>query len=72
MGKLRQLEKKHGIVPLERIDHSKISYKPYTKNFYAEHPNLEATTTEEINQMRKEKLIFVKGELVAKPIQRFD
>ena len=46
MGKLRQLEKKHGVVPLERIDHSKIVYKPYTKNFYVEHPEVEAMSVE--------------------------
>ena len=72
MGKLRQLERKHGIVPLERIDHSKLVYKPYTKNFYAEHPDVEAMTVEQVNQVRREKQIFVKGELVAKPILGFD
>lgn len=72
MDKLRQLEKKHGIQPLERIDHSKIQYKPYTKNFYAEHPSIEQMQSEEVNFVRKDKQIFIKGELVAKPIVRFD
>ena len=49
MGKLRQLERKHGIVPLERIDHSKLVYKPFTKNFYAEHPEVEAMSVEQVN-----------------------
>ena len=44
MAKLRQLERKHGIVPLERIDHSKLVYRPFSRNFYAEHPEIEALT----------------------------
>ena len=72
MAKLRQLEKKSGIVPLERVDHSTIKHRPYTKNFYAEHPLVEALTADQVNQIRKDKQIFVKGELVAKPVTKFD
>ena len=46
LAKLRQLEKKSGIVPLERVDHSTIKHRPFTKNFYAEHPLVEALTSD--------------------------
>ena len=72
LAKIRQMEKKTGIVPLERIDHSTITYKPYTKNFYVESPRVEAMTSDYVNQMRRDQKIFVKGELVAKPIQAFE
>ena len=48
------MEKKTGIVPLERIDHSTITYKPYTKNFYVESPRVEAMTSDYVNQMRRD------------------
>lgn len=52
--KLRMMEKKSGIVPLERIDHSQITYKPFTKNFYAESPRIESMTSDEVNSLRRE------------------
>ena len=72
LAKLRQLEKKSGIVPLERVDHSAIRHRPFTKNFYAEHPFVEGLTSDHVNQIRKEKQIFVKGELVSKPVIKFE
>ena len=71
LAKLRQFEKKHGIAALERIDHSQIRYKPFVKNFYDAHPEVEAMTPEQVNNLRKELKIYVKGELVANPIQKF-
>ena len=71
LSKLRMLEKKTGIVPLERIDHSQISYKKFTKNFYAEAPGIEALSVADVDRIRREKQIFVKGELVAKPLTSF-
>ena len=41
LQKLRFLEKKTGIQPLERIDHAQIQYKPFIKNFYIDHPHVE-------------------------------
>lgn len=72
MAKLRHLEKKHGVAPLERIDHDKIVYRPFTKNFYAESSGVEPMTNEQVDELRRAKRIFVKGELVAKPLARFD
>ena len=46
LSKLRQLEKKHGVAPLERIDHSKVAYQPFTKNFYAESTRMEEMNTD--------------------------
>ena len=42
------------------------------KNFFVEHPEVEAMTPDEINSIRKELKIYVKGELVPNPIKRFD
>lgn len=71
LGKLRQFERKHGIAPLKKIDHSTLQYKQFVKNFYAEHPDVEAMTADQVNRIRKEMQIFVKGELVANPITKF-
>ena len=72
LSKLRQFERKHGICPLKKVDHSTISYKQFLKNFYAEHPEVEAMTVDHVNSLRKEKQIYVKGELVANPINTFN
>ena len=42
------------------------------KNFFVEHPEVEAMTPDQINGIRKELKIYVKGELVPNPIKRFD
>jgi len=37
-----------------------------------DHPDVEQMSSEQVNQFRKEKQIYVKGELVAKPILGFE
>uniref|UniRef100_A0A668UC70 Probable ATP-dependent RNA helicase DDX46 n=1 Tax=Oreochromis aureus TaxID=47969 RepID=A0A668UC70_OREAU len=55
---------------LEPVDHTKIQYEPYRKNFYVEVPELAKMTTEEVNAYRLElEGITVKGKGCPKPIK---
>ncbi|CAG5871361.1 unnamed protein product [Menidia menidia] len=55
---------------LEPVDHGKIQYEPYRKNFYVEVPELAKMTTDEVNAFRLElEGITVKGKGCPKPIK---
>ncbi|XP_072001959.1 probable ATP-dependent RNA helicase DDX46 [Engystomops pustulosus] len=55
---------------LEPVDHGKIEYESYRKNFYVEVPELAKMTTEEVNAFRLElEGITVKGKNCPKPIK---
>uniref|UniRef100_A0A8C6L2C5 Probable ATP-dependent RNA helicase DDX46 n=1 Tax=Nothobranchius furzeri TaxID=105023 RepID=A0A8C6L2C5_NOTFU len=55
---------------LEPVDHGKIQYEPYRKNFYVEVPELAKITPEEVNAYRLElEGITVKGKGCPKPIK---
>ncbi|XP_061596519.1 probable ATP-dependent RNA helicase DDX46 [Cololabis saira] len=55
---------------LEPVDHGKIQYEPYRKNFYVEVPELAKMSTEEVNAFRLElEGIAVKGKGCPKPIK---
>ncbi|KAM3925386.1 putative ATP-dependent RNA helicase DDX46 [Leptodactylus fuscus] len=55
---------------LEPVDHGKIEYEPYRKNFYVEVPELAKMTQEEVNAFRLElEGITVKGKNCPKPIK---
>uniref|UniRef100_A0A3Q3GT12 Probable ATP-dependent RNA helicase DDX46 n=1 Tax=Kryptolebias marmoratus TaxID=37003 RepID=A0A3Q3GT12_KRYMA len=55
---------------LEPVDHGKIQYEPYRKNFYVEVPELAKMTPEEVNSFRLElEGITVKGKGCTKPIK---
>ncbi|XP_034033841.1 probable ATP-dependent RNA helicase DDX46 isoform X1 [Thalassophryne amazonica] len=55
---------------LEPVDHQKIQYEPYRKNFYVEVPELAKMTQEEVNTYRLElEGITVKGKGCPKPIK---
>lgn len=55
---------------LEPVDHGKIEYEPYRKNFYVEVPELAKMTQEEVNAYRVElEGIMVKGKGCPKPIK---
>ncbi|XP_069573377.1 LOW QUALITY PROTEIN: probable ATP-dependent RNA helicase DDX46 [Brachyistius frenatus] len=55
---------------LEPVDHGKIQYETYRKNFYVEVPELAKMTTEEVNSYRLElEGIIVKGKGCPKPIK---
>ncbi|XP_076024523.1 putative ATP-dependent RNA helicase DDX46 [Genypterus blacodes] len=55
---------------LEPVDHQKIQYEPYRRNFYVEVPELAKMTPEEVNSYRLElEGITVKGKGCPKPIK---
>ncbi|GAA6102898.1 probable ATP-dependent RNA helicase DDX46 isoform X1 [Tachysurus ichikawai] len=55
---------------LEPVDHQKIQYEAYRKNFYVEVPELARMTPEEVNEYRLElEGIIVKGKGCPKPIK---
>ncbi|CAJ0967019.1 unnamed protein product [Ranitomeya imitator] len=55
---------------LEPVDHGKIEYEPYRKNFYVEVPELARMTPEEVSSLRLElEGITVKGKNCPKPIK---
>lgn len=55
---------------LEPVDHQKIQYEPYRKNFYVEVPELARMTPEEVSEYRLElEGITVKGKGCPKPIK---
>ncbi|XP_015205033.1 probable ATP-dependent RNA helicase DDX46 isoform X1 [Lepisosteus oculatus] len=55
---------------LEPVDHQKIEYEPYRKNFYVEVPELAKMSQEEVNVYRLElEGITVKGKGCPKPIK---
>uniref|UniRef100_A0A3B4VEQ5 Probable ATP-dependent RNA helicase DDX46 n=1 Tax=Seriola dumerili TaxID=41447 RepID=A0A3B4VEQ5_SERDU len=55
---------------LEPVDHGKIQYESYRKNFYVEVPELAKMTTEEVNAYRLDlEGIIVKGKGCPKPIK---
>ncbi|KAG9490866.1 hypothetical protein GDO78_006283 [Eleutherodactylus coqui] len=55
---------------LEPVDHGKIEYEPYRKNFYVEVPELAKMTSEEVSAFRLElEGITVKGKNCPKPIK---
>ncbi|KAF2985995.1 hypothetical protein EK904_002152 [Melospiza melodia maxima] len=55
---------------LEPVDHGKIEYEPFRKNFYVEVPELAKMTQEEVNVYRLElEGITVKGKGCPKPIK---
>uniref|UniRef100_A0A3P8U9E9 Probable ATP-dependent RNA helicase DDX46 n=1 Tax=Amphiprion percula TaxID=161767 RepID=A0A3P8U9E9_AMPPE len=55
---------------LEPVDHGKIQYESYRKNFYVEVPELAKMTTDEVNAYRLElEGITVKGKGCPKPIK---
>ncbi|XP_078509397.1 putative ATP-dependent RNA helicase DDX46 isoform X2 [Lissotriton helveticus] len=57
---------------LDPVDHGKIEYEPYRKNFYVEVPELAKMTQEEVNTYRLElEGITVKGKGCPKPIKHW-
>lgn len=64
-------DKKKIIDPLPPIDHSQIEYKPFLKDFYREHPEIEALTNQRVNELRKALGITVTGSNAPKPVSSF-
>ncbi|VDL18840.1 unnamed protein product [Hymenolepis diminuta] len=64
---LAQLQKRE---KLGAVDHSKIDYQPFTKNFYVEVPEIGKMTKEQVKQYRRElENVHCKGKDCPKPIK---
>lgn len=60
------------IEPLAAVDHSKLSYAPFQKNFYRESSDLAAMSVEEVSAYREELEIHVPFDReVLKPLKTF-
>lgn len=70
IGKLREFEKR-GIQPLQAIDHTKLEYEGFEKEFYNEHQEVIDLGFDEVNAKRRELGIRVEGEKVPKPLFKF-
>jgi len=58
---------------LKPVDHSKMEYEPFRKNFYIESPEIAAMTPEEVKEMCKKELdnVRIRGKNVPKPIKKW-
>ncbi|KAI4456269.1 rna helicase [Holotrichia oblita] len=64
-------DRKKIIDPLPPIDHSVIDYKPFQKNFYTIHPEIQALTNAKVHELRKMLGISVSGNLPPSPVCSF-
>lgn len=64
-------EKKKIIDPLPPIDHSTIEYKPFEKDFYKVHPEIEALDYRQVNELRSTLGLTVTGNNAPKPVASF-
>ncbi|KAJ8981175.1 hypothetical protein NQ317_017268 [Molorchus minor] len=64
-------DKRKIIDPLPPIDHDEIDYKPFTKIFYEEHPDISALPDHQVQELRKTLDITVTGNLPPKPVSSF-
>jgi hypothetical protein len=46
------LDKKNNMKMLKKVDHRKIQYEPFTKNFYKEHYNVTSLSAIEVQNLR--------------------
>jgi ATP-dependent RNA helicase DDX42 len=59
------------VEPLAAVDHSKIQYPEIEKNFYEEHPDIQALTSQQVSELRHKFEIKVFGSNVPKPAVSF-
>ncbi|KAJ1953534.1 hypothetical protein IWQ62_005969, partial [Dispira parvispora] len=62
---------KKDVEPLAAVDHSSITYLPIEKRFYAEHPEVAAMDTAQVQSLRQTSRIQVRGANVPKPCTAF-
>jgi len=55
---------KKSVVPLEKLDQSKIHYEKFEKNFYFEHEDITALSQEKVSQILKDFDIKIKGKTI--------
>ncbi|KRY42175.1 ATP-dependent RNA helicase DDX42 [Trichinella spiralis] len=59
------------IDPLPPIDHSKIDYEPFEKNFYIEHADIAKLTQPQVNELREKMDLKVTGDRAPKLVTSF-
>jgi len=59
------------IEPLAAVDHSKIEYPEVEKNFYEEHADIQALTSQQVSELRRKFEIKVFGNNVPRPAVSF-
>lgn len=64
-------DKKRIIDPLPPIDHSTIEYKPFKKEFYKVHPEIEELTSHQVIELRKALGLTVTGISTPRPVSSF-
>lgn len=65
------LKDKKTIAPLPPIDHAQKKYAAFKKEFYAEHPDVTALSTDEVAELRNEMGIQIEGRIVQNPVRSF-
>ncbi|XP_048478678.1 ATP-dependent RNA helicase DDX42 [Plutella xylostella] len=63
--------KKKFIDPLPPIDHSEIEYKPFEKNFYTPHEEIEKLTFVQVEELKKNLGVKISGPDPPKPVTSF-
>ncbi|KAL1497232.1 hypothetical protein ABEB36_008227 [Hypothenemus hampei] len=64
-------DKKKIIDPLPPIDHSQITYEPFQKSFYIEHPEIQMLPKEKVIKLRNTYDLTVTGSNAPKPVASF-
>lgn len=64
-------DRKKIIDPLPPIDHSTVDYKPFEKNFYKVHPEIQTLTNAKVLELRKALGISVSGNSPPSPVCSF-
>ncbi|CAK56549.1 unnamed protein product (macronuclear) [Paramecium tetraurelia] len=64
-------KKKKNIEPLQLLDHSQIQYEEFESNFYQEHEEIANLNVAQVEKIKREYQIHVKGNNVPKPIISF-
>lgn len=63
--------RKREIDPLPPIDHDDISYKPFEKNFYVPHEEINNLSRSQVEELRSHLKIRVSGPLPPRPVVSF-
>ncbi|EGR26997.1 hypothetical protein IMG5_203370 [Ichthyophthirius multifiliis] len=69
-AKLKENKKKNFKL-LDKFDHSKVKYQQFTKNFYIEHPDIQSLQQTQIEKIKKDFEIKVKGYCIPAPLVSF-
>lgn len=63
--------RKREIDPLPPIDHDDITYKPFEKNFYTPHEDINSLSRSQLDELRQRLKIKVSGPLPPRPVASF-